>query len=143
MISKGFKLIGREMDITVKSVRKMYNSTFNENNIDLNIDQWPILAVLYDYNSLTQVEIAEYIRRFPQSLSATIKLLIKKDYVVKEKSKEDMRSYNILLTKKGREIVETAFPHVKKLREKQWENLSEEDYVKFFSIIEQIRNNVN
>jgi DNA-binding MarR family transcriptional regulator len=143
MISKGFKLIGREMDITVKSVRKMYNSTFSENNVDLNIDQWPILAVLYDYNSLTQVEIAEHIRRFPQSLSATIKLLIKKDYVVKEKSKEDMRSYNILLTKHGREIVETAFPYVKKLREKQWENLSEEDYVKFFSIIEQIRNNVN
>lgn len=143
MISKGFKLIGREMDITVKSVRKMYNSTFSENNVDLNIDQWPILAVLYDYNSLTQVEIAEHIRRFPQSLSATIKLLIKKDYVVKEKSKEDMRSYNILLTKRGKEIVETAFPYVKKLREKQWENLSEEDYVKFFSIIEQIRNNVN
>jgi DNA-binding MarR family transcriptional regulator len=142
-VIKNYKLIGRQMDIAVKEIRHMYTKTFKEHAIDLTIEQWPILAVLYDYGSLSQVEIADNIMRFPQSLSATIKLLIKKSYVIKEKSKKDKRSHNISLTQLGKEIVETTFPHVKHIRKQQWDNLSEEDYDKFFSIIEQIRKNVN
>ena len=55
-VIQNFKLIGREMDIAVKEIRQEYTLTFKKNNIDLTIEQWPILAILYDYNTLSQVE---------------------------------------------------------------------------------------
>lgn len=142
MVSEGFKLIARSMDIAVKDVRKMYTRTFKKNDIDLTIEQWPIMAVIYDFKVLTQIEIAQKIMRFPQSLSASIKLLINKGYIARTKSDKDFRSFDIYLTPKGKEMVENAFPLVRRLRVKQWENLSEEDYEQFMKIISQIKKNV-
>ena len=142
MVSEGFKLIARSMDIAVKDVRQMYTKTFKKNDIDLTIEQWPIMAVIYDFKVLTQIEIAQKIMRFPQSLSASIKLLINKGYIARTKSDKDFRSLDIYLTPKGKEMVENAFPLVRRLRVKQWENLSEEDYEQFMKIISQIKKNV-
>ena len=142
MVSEGFKLIARSMDIAVKDVRQMYTKTFKKNDIDLTIEQWPIMAVIYDFKVLTQIEIAQKIMRFPQSLSASIKLLINKGYIARTKSDKDFRSFDIYLTPKGKEVVESAFPLVRDLRLKQWENLSEEDYEQFMKIISQIKKNV-
>lgn len=142
MVSEGFKLIARSMDIAVKDVRQMYTKTFKKNDIDLTIEQWPIMAVIYDFKVLTQIEIAQKIMRFPQSLSASIKLLINKGYIARTKSDKDFRSFDIYLTPKGKEVVENAFPLVRRLRVKQWENLSEEDYEQFMKIISQIKKNV-
>jgi DNA-binding MarR family transcriptional regulator len=142
MVSEGFKLIARSMDIAVKDVRQMYTKTFKKNDIDLTIEQWPIMAVIYDFKVLTQIEIAQKIMRFPQSLSASIKLLINKGYIARTKSDKDFRSFDIYLTPKGKEMVENAFPLVRRLRVKQWENLSEEDYEQFMKIISQIKKNV-
>jgi DNA-binding MarR family transcriptional regulator len=142
MVSEGFKLIARSMDIAVKDVRQMYTKTFKKNDIDLTIEQWPIMAVIYDFKVLTQIEIAQKIMRFPQSLSASIKLLINKGYITRTKSDKDFRSFDIYLTPKGKEMVENAFPLVRRLRVKQWENLSEEDYEQFMKIISQIKKNV-
>ena len=139
MVSEGFKLIARSMDIAVKDVRQMYTKTFKKNDIDLTIEQWPIMAVIYDFKVLTQIEIAQKIMRFPQSLSASIKLLINKGYIARTKSDKDFRSFDIYLTPKGKEMVENAFPLVRRLRVKQWENLSEEDYEQFMKIISQIK----
>lgn len=130
------------MNIAVKEIRHEYTLAFKKNNIDLTIEQWPILAILYDQNTLSQVQIAEHIMRFPQSLSATLKLLEKNRCIERKISKVDKRSHEICLTKKGCEIVESAYPHVKKIREKQWKNLTKEDYDKFYSILEQIRINI-
>ena len=142
MVSEGFKLIARSMDIAVKDVRQMYTKTFKKNDIDLTIEQWPIMAVIYDFKVLTQIEIAQKIMRFPQSLSASIKLLINKGYIARTKSDKDFRSFDIYLTPKGKEVVENASPLVRRLRVKQWENLSEEDYEQFMKIISQIKKNV-
>ena len=142
MVSEGFKLIARSMDIAVKDVRQMYTKTFKKNDIDLTIEQWPIMAVIYDFKVLTQIEIAQKIMRFLQNLSASIKLLINKGYIARTKSDKDFRSFDIYLTPKGKEMVENAFPLVRRLRVKQWENLSEEDYEQFMKIISQIKKNV-
>ena len=142
MISEGFKLIARNMDMAVKDVRQMYTQTFKKQGIDLTIEQWPIMAVLFDFKMLTQVEIAQKIMRFPQSLSVTMKLLMNKGYITRTKSNKDSRSYNLYLTAKGKEVVEKAYPLVKELRVRQWKNLSEEDYKLFMKIIVQIKTNV-
>ena len=84
----------------------------------LNPSEFGALEVLYHKGPLPVQSICEKVLIASSSMSYVIENLIKKDYIVKVKDKEDKRYHIVHLTKKGNSLMNEIYPkHVNKLRQ--------------------------
>jgi len=72
-----------------------------------------------------------------------IDLLCKKKLVERNQYNVDRRRLNINLITKGKKKVEEVSPIVLEMREKGWQNLSDEDYTTMIRILDTIYTNFN
>lgn len=71
---------------------------------DLAPSHGDILAMLYQYNKLTMKDIAEKIHRTKPTVTILVNKLEKLGFVKREKSSEDSRITNIMLTSKSEDF---------------------------------------
>lgn len=84
----------------------------------LNPSEFGALEVLYHKGPLPVQAICEKVLIASSSMSYVIENLIKKDYIVKVKDKEDKRYHIVHLTEKGNSLMNEIYPkHVNKLRQ--------------------------
>ena len=109
--------------------------------MDITTEQWVLIDTLYKNNGVSQNDLASGSFKDAPTVSRIIDLLCKKGITERQRFENDRRRYKIFLTDKGKEAYEKALPKVKELRAKGWNGLTEEDYVHYFRIMEQIFNN--
>lgn len=82
----------------------------------LSISQFGVLECLYHLGPLCQRDIGRKILKSSGNISTVIDNLVKRDYVVRERSTEDRRYIRVNLTNSGRALIEKIFPrHVEEI----------------------------
>jgi DNA-binding MarR family transcriptional regulator len=79
--------------------------------------RWAILSILLDEGSLTSAELARRTFLTPQSMNESIRNLVMRGIVVRERSSEDRRALLVTLTPKGRQLAMAGSETVRELEE--------------------------
>ena len=77
----------------------------------LTTSQFGVLEALYHLGSMFQNQLAEKILKSTGNMTLVIDNLCKRGLVERVRDEADRRYYQIHLTKEGRELIETIFPH--------------------------------
>lgn len=137
------KKIGYYLERTTRIVKLSYLQAFAQLGVDITPEQWVMLDSLYQRNGQSQTELAGDSYKNAPTVSRIIDLLEKKGLVERQRFANDRRRYKIFLTQKGQNTVEKIQPAVVALREKGWQELTDEDYSTFLRILNQIFDNLD
>lgn len=137
------KKIGYYLERTTRIVKLSYLQAFAQLEVDITPEQWVMLDSLYHRNGQSQTELAGDSYKNAPTVSRIIDLLEKKGLVERQRFANDRRRYKIFLTKKGQTTVEKVQPAVTALREKGWQELTDDDYSNFLRILNQVFDNLN
>ncbi|MFW5794427.1 MAG: MarR family winged helix-turn-helix transcriptional regulator [Bacillota bacterium] len=129
---KTLTIIFRTKDALEKAIQK------DVKNYGLNVTEFGVLEALYHLGDLPIKKLMEKVLITNSSLSYVIEQLDKKNYLKKQKSEEDKRSYILCLTKTGKNLMEKAYQkHEKNMRE-IIEELSLEEEKKLQNLLKKI-----
>jgi len=132
---------GFRIERTAKKIKQTLQKRFNENNIDLTVDQWVILDHLYQSNGLSQNELADYTFKDAPTVTRIIDLLCKKELTHREVDEDDRRKFRVFLSSKGKRQVEQALPIVRFLRVQGRQGISEPDYAVLLKVLDKVFEN--
>ena len=135
------KNFGAYLDRTLKIIKHNYLKAFRNLSVEITTEQWVILDSLYLNNGQSQTDLANTSFKNAPTVSRIIDLLCKKNLTVRKRFDNDRRRYKIFLTDEGKKLVEKVQPTVEQLRAQGWNNLTDEDYVQFLKIMNQIFKN--
>jgi DNA-binding MarR family transcriptional regulator len=100
------------------------------------------LLWIRDSVGLTQVELAAELDSDPNTVSAMIRRMIAKGFIMREKHPTDGRAHRVSVTKKGRALLDEAQPDVDRLSLHLFElmkTFDENEIVPWLEAISQIR----
>lgn len=80
-------------------------SRFKENDVDLSLEHFIILNQIDLHDDLTQQDLANHFQRDKSIILRLINSLIELRYVVRLQDREDKRKKNLMLTKKGYDML--------------------------------------
>lgn len=104
------------MDKAMKASRKYSIAKFKEEGIDITIDQWVVMRRIYEEQSQTQADLAAATTKDAASITRILDLLHDKNYVRRIVHDEDKRKSKLVLTPKGIQMIEIAYPVVSEIR---------------------------
>lgn len=130
---------GRFLDRTLKKITQTYLHIFKENDIDLTIEQWVLLQQIYlAGENASQSDITKDAYRNRATTSRVISGLSKKGLLTKERFEGDFKQYKLVLTEKGKVMVEKILPLSKELRLVGYKNISEAEFEVFLRVLDQL-----
>lgn len=101
-----------------------------------------IMAVLYSCEKCTMKELAQKIHRTKATLTVLVDKLIDLKLIKKEKSSEDSRVSYITLTEKGYSLKSVFEEISNKLKDRLFEDFSDEEIINFTIMLEKARKNM-
>ena len=104
------------MDKALRASRKQSIQVFKDSGLPITLDQWVVLRRIYEEKSQTQVDIARATLKDTASITRILDLLHEKGLVRRVPNESDKRKSSLILTSKGKTIVEMAYPVVAQLR---------------------------
>ena len=124
----------------IKAIKKANNQILKlESELvkqyDLTSSQYGVLECLYVKGDMCIHELIDRLISTSGTMTVIIKNLEKLGYVTKEHKCEDKRYYNIVLTQKGRKLIEEIFPSRKRLVKDFADTLSEDEKQMLLSIL--------
>lgn len=143
MASEKYSQYSHLLDRTARRVKQYAQSRFNEENFDITVDQWLVIKTLNLHNDKNQSELAELIGKDQPTFTRIADLLCKKGLIERKSHETDRRSFIIHLTDEGRKRVTEWSPKMAEIRNKAWENLTENDYDHLRRILNTIYKNLN
>ena len=109
-------------------VSKIYSQReFDKINFGITIDQWILLKIIEENEQLSQKQLAKLSSRDPASITRTLDILEKKEFIKREPIPGNRRQYNIILTQQGKQFVEDHLETVISHRKKSIEGFSTEE----------------
>jgi len=126
-----------------KSSRLLSNN-FNSDlkALGITVEQWTLLAVLWEKNNLSQKELQEALLKDKASVNSLVSYLIKSGFITKKKSTEDKRSFIVSLTTKGEEIKMQTIPLAMKNISLAIHNIDKNELATFVKVCTQIIRNL-
>ena len=114
---------------------------FKENNVELGLDLFIILFHIELNDEVTQQLLADSLQKDKSIVMRQINSLIDKEYVVRLWNKKDKRKKNLVLTKKGHEILATMKTLGISVSDELLSGVNKEDQNAFERVIEIILKN--
>ncbi len=133
--------IGPWLGKTSKIVDYYLYEAFQKNGLDLSKEQMIVLKKLHDKDGLNQNELAFLTFRDKSSLARLLSKMEKKQYITRKQSKEDKRSNEVFITKRGREMFEKTRPVIKSLMDTMERNISDEEKRQIIKILKKVQFN--
>ncbi|MGQ1947561.1 MarR family winged helix-turn-helix transcriptional regulator [Geofilum sp. OHC36d9] len=96
--------LGYILGKTMRVYRNKLTAEFKENNVDLCLGQYIMLAQIYLNESVSQQELADHLQADKSAVMRQINTLIEKDYVKRRVNQQDKRKKNLILTPGGHKI---------------------------------------
>lgn len=135
------KNYGLLIDRNYRLIKQSYLKAFRSIGVDITTEQWVVLDNLSRNDGLSQNDLATASFKNAPTLSRILDLMVKKKWLIRRRSETDGRSWLIFLTEEGRKTHSIASAEVKKLRTKGWQGLSDEDFTRFYEIMDTIFSN--
>lgn len=104
--------------------------------------QWIVLFKLSQQDKLTQKELAEKTNKDQPTLARILDLLENKEWVERQVSKEDRRSFNVLLTQLGVDLVQELTPYIENIFSHMLKDIPKEHLDIFIQTLYRINENI-
>ena len=131
-----------QIDKTSKISKLFSQREFDRLGMDITVEQWILLKVIDENDGLTQKELAQKSLRDPASITRTLDLLAKKDFIERKAVPDNRRQYSISLKHEGIRFIEKYLPVVDSHRAKSIEGLSNQEVKQLNQLLSKIQQNL-
>ena len=109
-----------------------------EQRFGVSIPEWRVIAVLGRYPGLSAVEVADRTLMDKVAVSRAVTKLIKTGRIDREFADADRRRSILNLSEEGKKVHNEIAPLALEFEQQLVQNISEDDYEKFNSVLEQL-----
>jgi DNA-binding MarR family transcriptional regulator len=102
------------------------------------IEQRAILEIIKFEPKINQTTLAKLLGKDKTTISRALNALEKKEFIIKHKTANDKRTYNIELTKKAEEILHNSLEQITNFRQSLQTQLSKQEQEKLFESLNKI-----
>ena len=115
---------------------------FQENGIDITIEQWRILFYLWREDGINQQELAKRAKKEKSTMTRQIDTLEKKGLLIRRCLDEDKRNKQIFLTKQGQALEKEALQVANGITQKSETDIKSSDLAIFKTVLQKIIENL-
>ncbi len=137
------KKIAVNINILNCSLIKYFAKELNKNNINLTPEQYLVMDILWDVETLSQQAIADIIQKDKNSVTKFIDSLEKKGFVYRAVNKKDRRVNNIIVSEEGKKLKDQTTEVAINMMQKVLKDIGEEDLMAFDKVMNQIKSNID
>lgn len=136
------KEIAVYVNILNSRIKKSFFDVLQENGINITPEQYLVLDILWEKQSLSQQNIADIIQKDKNSVTKIIDSLEKKDFVVRVVDKNDRRINKIELTKEGLALEKITTDVAINFMNDVVKGIDKQDLDNFVNVMLQMKNNL-
>ena len=125
------------------SLIKYFAKELSRNDINLTPEQYLVMDILWDAETLSQQAIADIIQKDKNSVTKFIDSLEKKGLVYRAINKKDRRVNDIIVTEEGMKLKVPTTEVAINLMRKVLKDIKEEDLMVFDKVVNQIKDNID
>ncbi|HVN95913.1 MAG TPA: MarR family transcriptional regulator [Syntrophorhabdaceae bacterium] len=118
------------------------NRELSEQELEITVEQWPILIHLWDKNGQSQKDLARKLFKDKTTIARLTAPLEALGMIEREPNQEDAREKSIFLTRKGNEIMARATVMVQKIDRRAEEGIDEKDLAICKSVLRSVHKNL-
>lgn len=136
--------IGRTLMLFTQTARLIskYIDAYFYQNAHFSFTKFMVLKNLASQNGvMTPTQLAAWTQTELHNITTLVARLKKEDLVITERSNIDKRNVNVLLTEKGRIVLNQAMPVARDLINQIMSSITEADAVQFGQMLEVLRDN--
>lgn len=138
---ESYKPLGYLLGRSLKIFKNQLVFEFKEKQIELTFEQFVILHMLNSNCNLIQQDLANQMQKDKSIIVRQINALLEGQYVVSQTNKEDKRKKNLILTKKGFEILNQMKEISSEVSNKLLLGISENELQVFRNVLSKIQEN--
>jgi DNA-binding MarR family transcriptional regulator len=101
-------------------------------------DQYVVLRVVGDQPGLALCELAEVIATDPSSIGAAVRLMERRGWLIRRPNPDDGRAYRVMLTRKGRALLERLIDAATPLRAALRQPFDQRERAQFIEYLDRI-----
>ena len=135
------KPLGYMLGRSLRVFRNELAFEFKENKIELSFDQFVILHILNSDGDFIQQDLAKQLQKDKSIIVRQINSLLENQYVVRLINKDDKRIKNLILTKKGFEILNQMKGIASELSGRLLTGISDDELEIFRKVLGKIQEN--
>lgn len=125
------------------SLIKYFTKELSRNDINLTPEQYLVMDILWDAETLSQQAIADIIHKDKNSVTKFIDSLEKKGLVYRAINKNDRRINDIIVTEEGVKLKNRTTEVAINMMRNVLKNIKEEDLMTFDKVMNQIKDNID
>jgi len=103
------------------------SQNYRSNGYDITVEQWRVIANLWNREGQSQRELAEAVRKDKTGMTRILNGMEKRDLVVRTPDRTDARNKRIYLTRKGRELQQALVVLTRKTLDEALKGIAEDD----------------
>ena len=134
--------IGMLMSQVDRLCTKKFGQNAQKFGIDISQDQWMVLGPIWKNKGISQKDIAEYCGKDKTSVTKIIDTLEKKNLLVRVPDQLDQRIKRVVLSKKGKEMMENSMVVMEQTRNEVRKGISDQEIDLFKIVLSKIYNNL-
>jgi DNA-binding MarR family transcriptional regulator len=123
-------------------MKNYFTYLLKTNNLDITVEQWAILNIVYGVPSVSQSDIARMTQTDKANIMRMIDLLEKKNYIERRNDEHDRRLYRIHLTSAGEEMLKAVIPLAQEVNSLSRRGIEPQEFELLKKMLRQIRSNV-
>lgn len=131
-----------QIDKTLKIVKQYSQREFDKLELGITVEQWVLLKIIEESESLSQKELATISHRDPASITRTLNLLEEKQLIRREPIENNKRQYNISLTNSGAAFVQNNMQLIQGHRTRSTKGFSEKELKTLSDMLMRIQQNM-
>ena len=137
------KKIAVNINILNCSLIKYFAKELIKNDINLTPEQYLVMDILWDAETLSQQAIADIIQKDKNSVTKINVSLEKKGLVYRAVNKNDRRINNIMVSEEGMKLKDKTTEVAINMMSNVLKDIKEEDLIAFDKVMNQIKSNID
>ena len=130
----------------MSQVDRLCTKKFGQNaqkfGINISQDQWLVLGPVWKNEGISQKDIAEYCGKDKTSVTKIIDTLEKRNLMVRYSDQIDQRIKRVILSNKGKELMEKSMPIMEQTRNEVRKGISDQEISLFKTVLRKIYTNL-
>lgn len=123
-------------------IKKHFSDVLQSHDINLTPEQYLVMDILWDEESLSQQTIADILQKDKNSVTKFIDSLEKKGLVYRSTDKNDRRINNIFVSEEGRRLKQKTTDVAVNTMESILNGISEDELATCITVMEKIKKNI-
>lgn len=134
--------VGFHLGYVSNELRNALTKSFSESGFNIHASQFPILAMLWFKDGVTQNELTKHTYKDKTTMTRMISILEKEELIIRKENPDDRRNKLIFLTQYGSELKEKLLPITRQVHRVAMRNIDSKEYEVLKSTLAKIYSNL-